>query len=609
MQRKNDKKTKVTNAQIDVLCTFFEENPELVLGYKKTPKNFKAVFVKWQKITPHLNSLGVQKDPSQWAKYLRNHRANLKHRNFKWKQNRNGSGPIICNADDFSEIAFRMLQVFRKGKSKPHGSQVKQDELPKSLCDSCFTLLTKFSDFKKTCIQSENILQGLVHDLSKSIKSEPVHENYVELQTKLERSTSEEKQDIVRVKAEEFNDADSLGADLDDDIGAYDDSNCTVRSIDQLTCKLCSKVFKSPRTLKMHYDTHGDRKIKICDVCGKGFKNDLTLKAHLETHIENRERRYTCQHCGKKYLSKKTCASHVSRRHSDKRYICHHCNYPFTDKSNLAKHILIHEGKQRLHKCDICLKTYSSQSALVVHKRLHTGERPFLCNYCPKSFSNRRMLVDHQRIHTGEKPHKCLSQPPYGHYNHVSCLHSAYDTVTTGDSCGMLPGLVRTPVWPLQSRVVPPLHIRYGDDCVDSCGMLPGLVRTPVRPLQSRVVPPLHIRYGDDCVDSCGMLPILVPTSVRPLQSRVVPPLRIRHGDDWGLMWHVTRTSPHPRTAIRITCRASTPHTTRRRLWGLMWHVTRTSPHPRTAIRITCRASTAYDTATTVGTHVACYQD
>ncbi|KAI8438098.1 hypothetical protein MSG28_010733 [Choristoneura fumiferana] len=401
--------------------------------------------------------------------YLRNHRANLKHRNFKWKQNRNGSGPIICNADDFSEIAFRMLQVFRKGKSKPHGSQVKQDELPKSLCDSCFTLLTKFSDFKKTCIQSENILQGLVHDLSKSIKSEPVHENYVELQTKLERSTSEEKQDIVRVKAEEFNDADSLGADLDDDIGAYDDSNCTVRrlarssrrvaqvpfcpttkrqrrlppvartdstsiycvpcnktfttwgglkrhndcehsnlSIDQLTCKLCSKVFKSPRTLKMHYDTHGDRKIKICDVCGKGFKNDLTLKAHLETHIENRERRYTCQHCGKKYLSKKTCASHVSRRHSDKRYICHHCNYPFTDKSNLAKHILIHEGKQRLHKCDICLKTYSSQSALVVHKRLHTGERPFLCNYCPKSFSNRRMLVDHQRIHTGEKPHKCL---------------------------------------------------------------------------------------------------------------------------------------------------------------------------------------------------------
>ncbi|XP_073957086.1 uncharacterized protein [Choristoneura fumiferana] len=123
MQRKNDKKTKVTNAQIDVLCTFFEENPELVLGYKKTPKNFKAVFVKWQKITPHLNSLGVQKDPSQWAKYLRNHRANLKHRNFKWKQNRNGSGPIICNADDFSEIAFRMLQVFRKGKSKPHGSQ------------------------------------------------------------------------------------------------------------------------------------------------------------------------------------------------------------------------------------------------------------------------------------------------------------------------------------------------------------------------------------------------------------------------------------------------------------------------------------------------------
>lgn len=55
-------------------------------------------------------------------------------------------------------------------------------------------------------MQSENILQGIVHDLSKSIKSESFEENYAELKTKLYRSTSEEKQESVRVKAEELND-------------------------------------------------------------------------------------------------------------------------------------------------------------------------------------------------------------------------------------------------------------------------------------------------------------------------------------------------------------------------------------------------------------------
>lgn len=55
-------------------------------------------------------------------------------------------------------------------------------------------------------MQSENILQGIVHGLSKSIKSESFEENYAELKTKLYRSTSEEKQESVRVKAEELND-------------------------------------------------------------------------------------------------------------------------------------------------------------------------------------------------------------------------------------------------------------------------------------------------------------------------------------------------------------------------------------------------------------------
>lgn len=68
------------------------------------------------------------------------------------------------------------------------------------------------------------------------------------------------------------------------------------------------------------------------------------------------------------------------------------------------------------HKCRFCAKVFGSDSALQIHLRSHTGERPFKCNICGNRFSTKGNLKVHFQRHKDKYPHVQMNPYPVPEY-------------------------------------------------------------------------------------------------------------------------------------------------------------------------------------------------
>lgn len=64
------------------------------------------------------------------------------------------------------------------------------------------------------------------------------------------------------------------------------------------------------------------------------------------------------------------------------------------------------------HRCRFCGKVFGSDSALQIHIRSHTGERPFKCNVCGSRFTTKGNLKVHFQRHTAKFPHVKMNPNP-----------------------------------------------------------------------------------------------------------------------------------------------------------------------------------------------------
>lgn len=172
---------------------------------------------------------------------------------------------------------------------------------------------------------------------------------------------------------------------------------------DKWCCFLCNENLPSLVKLCRHTTSHYTK--YTCESCGRSYLTTETLRHHIRTAHSSK---HICRKCWKEFTSAQERREHIKSSKRCWQFCCIHCGERFISWEQKYQHLVdLHGQKKTTYSCPDCSKTYESRSHFYSHYKIEHTNDSFVCSGCGMKFSTKRRLEDHRIVHTGQKDFKC----------------------------------------------------------------------------------------------------------------------------------------------------------------------------------------------------------